>query len=758
MSFIDKNLFARIGASDFDKNKLRLVKKSTHGGHGWKVQYLEDNEAQDIRDTAGVDAIIDGTKLQELLESAANNTPLSQHDVQQDTVKVVKDRSFKLFARSIPGVETKKHKTLRDRIPGMKRRAIQSASIIGEGLDKLERLGYTGRVLRGNYWLEEVVVKDKGYSSNQAITLKDLWELEPDNDLSFTEWEEKRYQESPYERAPENHRLFLEWVTQDSFEKKEVLAYQASGTKLSIEEWRTEEAQKSSPFAEPEWLSKKYWERGNKASKTPQTFEEWRAKGIIFHQDAWKEISEEAGVTISFPKFMQSMRRLYFISALSISPALWLKKDEWQASGSPLTFKEYVLDGEWQKEKTEGKTTLLFDDWKQEKESKMREKYAGTHLPLSYEDWMVQQGDDRFVEVKPFIRLDEGQRKVYEVSMRDDGTFVRNGHTFDTSYESTAHGGEGYAIIVISPEQKMYAASHIRGVFHHSSFLGDSAVLAGGEIKTDSSGKIIAISGKSGHYRPEDTENLYLLEYFSSRGVDLLDIDFTFFTKTGDIRSVKAQEYLVKLRETIARRKDENRVSFTEEGSITKGNALYKTPKGRKQLLLFDERGEAYVGSSALKSLYHERTQKAAIQKLEHKIKSLRAEIETMRKKPPEAIKPKTGRTQPLMPLFSDRVQNKEDSLKKLERQLQDIQRMLSGEVPGYGEIKAGGAVQTDVQGHVVACDFRIGAYPMTNKEIIHTLRMLQSRGTDLKRVNIIFPETRHNNALEYLQDLQKEK
>jgi hypothetical protein len=77
---------------------------------------------------------------------------------------------------------------------------------------------------------------------------------------------------------------------------------------------------------------------------------------------------------------------------------------------------------------------------------------------------------------------------------------------FHTEHLSTEFSGKGWAIFVVSYEGAMYAHKHEAGVFHHSTFLSGSAVMAAGELCCDN-GAVKCITGKSGHYMPSK-ENL----------------------------------------------------------------------------------------------------------------------------------------------------------------------------------------------------------------------------------------------------------
>jgi hypothetical protein len=77
---------------------------------------------------------------------------------------------------------------------------------------------------------------------------------------------------------------------------------------------------------------------------------------------------------------------------------------------------------------------------------------------------------------------------------------------FDTQQLITAASGQGWGIFVVSMEGAMYAHKHEVGVYHHSTFLSGSAVMAAGELCCER-GVVKCVTGKSGHYVPSK-ENL----------------------------------------------------------------------------------------------------------------------------------------------------------------------------------------------------------------------------------------------------------
>jgi hypothetical protein len=139
--------------------------------------------------------------------------------------------------------------------------------------------------------------------------------------------------------------------------------------------------------------------------------------------------------------------------------------------------------------------------------------------------------------------LSETEREECSV-VCEEGVFTIGGKPCSTNLNHSAHSGEGYAVFVIGPEKKMHLGNHgmtkDEKYFFHSSFLSDAAVFCAGEIKIDEHGKLVALSNKSGHYKPGDLENLFLLRYLEERGVDLTTVDFSF---VGGSSVVKASDY-----------------------------------------------------------------------------------------------------------------------------------------------------------------------------------------------------------------------
>ncbi len=127
-------------------------------------------------------------------------------------------------------------------------------------------------------------------------------------------------------------------------------------------------------------------------------------------------------------------------------------------------------------------------------------------------------------EVKMFVRgvayLDEATRENYRIEIRA-GLLVKDGRGFDTGRMQTVFSGPGWAIYVQSPRTRhFYSASHVKGLFHHSSFLSGAPVLGAGEWQIRE-GLPMLITAKSGHYQPQMSHFVGVLTSLRDQGVNL---------------------------------------------------------------------------------------------------------------------------------------------------------------------------------------------------------------------------------------------
>jgi len=111
----------------------------------------------------------------------------------------------------------------------------------------------------------------------------------------------------------------------------------------------------------------------------------------------------------------------------------------------------------------------------------------------------------------------EAERQPYLLTFERGLLRDHNGDAYDTSRETTVASGKGWAIFVVDERDNFYAGTHLLGVFHHSSFLGGAPTRAAGELVVEQ-GKLMAITSKSGHYKPGPGEMLRALTALVGQG------------------------------------------------------------------------------------------------------------------------------------------------------------------------------------------------------------------------------------------------
>jgi hypothetical protein len=112
------------------------------------------------------------------------------------------------------------------------------------------------------------------------------------------------------------------------------------------------------------------------------------------------------------------------------------------------------------------------------------------------------------------------KRDVHRLNIRGGLLYKADGTPFDTGKLATNHTGPGFGIYVMSAEGNIYAGGHAVGHRHHSSFLAGGAVAGAGEMEVHN-GRLLWISNKSGHYRPDFFMLFQVLEELRSAGVPM---------------------------------------------------------------------------------------------------------------------------------------------------------------------------------------------------------------------------------------------
>lgn len=96
--------------------------------------------------------------------------------------------------------------------------------------------------------------------------------------------------------------------------------------------------------------------------------------------------------------------------------------------------------------------------------------------------------------------LDSVSRRSYQVLLSvKRHCMLYNGKPLSTASLRTAFSGMGWGAWVMSEAGRFYTGPHIKGEFHHSSFVSGGMVRAAGEWKVED-GRLKYITGKTGHY------------------------------------------------------------------------------------------------------------------------------------------------------------------------------------------------------------------------------------------------------------------
>ncbi|MGV3344835.1 hypothetical protein ACGVWS_03500 [Enterobacteriaceae bacterium LUAb1] len=150
---------------------------------------------------------------------------------------------------------------------------------------------------------------------------------------------------------------------------------------------------------------------------------------------------------------------------------------------------------------------------------------------LSYAEWLDERYIPDMLETnrgKQLILrffsnvqyLDEDQRKEKKLHI-ENGIFYNSlGERFHTGAMKTNVAGHGWAIYVRSTRNEIYAYSQQQHEFHHSSFLSGAPVYSAGELAVNN-GKLIGITNKSGHYKPEFSHFYNMMNYLYTQKVSL---------------------------------------------------------------------------------------------------------------------------------------------------------------------------------------------------------------------------------------------
>ncbi len=125
----------------------------------------------------------------------------------------------------------------------------------------------------------------------------------------------------------------------------------------------------------------------------------------------------------------------------------------------------------------------------------------------------------------PVQYLSESQRAAFRLHIVNGLIYDADGNLFDTSDASSLHTDRARAIFVMDEGGNIYASKqHSVGAFHHSSLIAGGPVAAAGEIEVQN-GRLVALSDRSGHYRPERVFTDQAIDKLSKNGVDFINIE-----------------------------------------------------------------------------------------------------------------------------------------------------------------------------------------------------------------------------------------
>lgn len=531
----------------------------TAKGREWTVA----TKAEALKDPNRVAAkvLAEGAEVGDLLSKVANGESLPA-----DFAPLRRSHVFKELGR-VAGLETPEHRLLRENLGVKLKRVKDVFQVIGEGAGKLKKAGKPVRTVQFGYALTELVShKEYPEISTVARQLADIWK-KSDTPLRYTEWRESMKHDWADARAAGQTKLeFFPWLTTREWETREKNAWQLANsgkvfTEADFISWKATQYDPNALLPEPKWLLEIYFSDHNKElvkEKKPEIlYDEFIKETIDGRRKYWEKtiINEEGLIPITLVddaafKHLDQKAFDYDTKAGSeLTFDVFVAKELWKETNPPdqsdQAFVNYVDEQRYAINQKSNPIKMTFEEWKADREQKLEDRWKASLTSLPFKEWKAQQVLNLLVPV-PFVSLHGKEREAYKTDCNNgklERTLDGKLGVFTTTEESTAHSGKGWVIFVVGPNNDLYCGSHLPGVFHHSSFLGDRAVTAAGEIKTDATGKITHISGKSGHYRPSDKENLAILAWFKARGVNLADVEFTCFLPE-ESEPVNAQDYL----------------------------------------------------------------------------------------------------------------------------------------------------------------------------------------------------------------------
>lgn len=589
---------AGVISGEIPPSELLLLETVTAEGRIWKIETVSEMTGRSV---AGLtrEVIAKGGELEAVFRSIANG----DKSLPAKFIELARNAEFNRLARRAPGMETVEHRReVQTNIQAKMVRVRNTLKEMGKGTSALKVMGKPGKMIKSEYALVEIVLKDFGFSIDAAQKFAMLWKTS-ETLLDFNAW--LRSMRSEWLASGTTQEI-LPWLCERDWNKMERQAWESShpGEVFTLDRfsaWQRTQYDPHSLLADPLWNMRADWEKENadlrKKNEPEISFDQWKINETAGRRKFWQREIIESGLLpfthlddATFKILDRKMFEYNMQSGSSLKALVWIAKELWKETGptnlSDEAFVQYIEYNQYvislqnkiqpKIEKCEAHLHRLqeqylrcksgkvgrakknslreqIDLYKHKlsqlkkairpsktdfemrlylKEANLRSRWNLAKAPLTFDKWKSQQVLNPLVPM-PFVRLNAVDRKAYQVDCVR-GELMRKGELLTTSEESTAHSGKNWVIFVLSPQGKLYCGSHLPGVFHHSSFLSDAAILGAGEIKTDAFGKITHISSKSGHYKPTDAENREMLRWFGERGVDLKEIQFTCFLPDGN--------------------------------------------------------------------------------------------------------------------------------------------------------------------------------------------------------------------------------
>lgn len=370
-------------------------------------------------------------------------------------------------------------------------RAYKRAAVIGKGMQAMSRRTSIdeaqGRIMQETVYKNlylEVSFNEEDVYANQKEVLFRCWKLDKKTLLSLPEWE--GFKRRQWEKSGTDGE-FLPWL----YHKY----WMQSGTKEDMFTW--------------------FLRQEHEKLKVQMPFDKWKAAII-------SELSKYYGKYFDKTTTKSEILETWLDTRLSgsnLSDKDYIEFSKWKKSNRTDAFSDVMIRNEWKR--TDKSETLK--DYTEFKLQSLRQRWESSGLKqagLDFDAWRNMQ-DPTFVNdlgLRPFIRCDAETRKLFQLSSSPSGMILRNHQPYSTEYESTLHSGKGYAIFVVGPDEKIYAATHIQQVFHHSSFLANGAVLAAGELRMGLDCSI--------QYAKDKHQVKAMQEQFTSKNIDPYKMQF----------------------------------------------------------------------------------------------------------------------------------------------------------------------------------------------------------------------------------------